>query len=299
MTFVWIYEDTGDDIDHGEIITHIGGNNSLLFKVDPNTNSTGIFGTKEYLKRVNITIPVPLKLSLISARMVLSNVTTADTGFYSFKVIGLVNAGNLSNVSLYVTERPHSLHINNTESVNIAKEIGESLYVKCQVSGAPTPTVTWVNKNNEQEAIGSGSAVLSLNHITEQHQGMYTCKGNNSEGEVQSSISLNVIYLHLNCSAPFSKDNKMFVNLTAVGNPAPVCTHNNIDINCLGELVELTRNYFNLSLSARNTAGLERSCRRSAKFGQPSGTTVQSHSVLLLSHSVLLLAALFLTTFLL
>jgi hypothetical protein len=85
------------------------------------------------------------------------------------------------------------LHINNTESVNIAKEIGESLYVKCQVSGAPTPTVTWVNKNNEQEAIGSGSAVLSLNHITEQHQGMYTCKGNNSEGEVQSSISLNVI----------------------------------------------------------------------------------------------------------
>jgi hypothetical protein len=60
----------------------------------------------------------------------------------------------------------------------------------------------------------------------------------------------------------------MFVNLTAVGNPAPVCTHNNIDINCLGELVELTRNYFNLSLSARNTAGLERSCRRSAKFGK-------------------------------
>ena len=129
VTFVWIYEDTGEDIDHGEIITRIGGNNSLLFKVDPNTNSTGIFGTKEYLKRVNITIPVPLKLSLISARMVLSNVTTADTGFYSFKVIGLVHAGNLSNVSLYVTGRFHLLLILHFISNNLLIHLQPDQYL--------------------------------------------------------------------------------------------------------------------------------------------------------------------------
>ncbi len=92
---------------------------------------------------------------------------------------------------LFILEHPHSLSINNTKS--ITKEVGDSLYVKCQVSGVPTPSVTWVNKNGKQESIGSGSAVLSLNNITEQHQGTYICKGTNSEGDVQSSISLNVI----------------------------------------------------------------------------------------------------------
>jgi hypothetical protein len=114
VKFVWIYEDTGKLIARGEIMTHLGGNHSLLFKVNPNDNTTKTFGEPEYLKRINITVPTPFKLSCVSAQMVLSNVTTVDTGFYSFKVVGIATPGNLSNVSLYVTGRLHFIfHIIN------------------------------------------------------------------------------------------------------------------------------------------------------------------------------------------
>ena len=107
VTMLWDYEDPDEFIEKGEIFRHIQGENFLMFKINPNDNASAIFGEKEYLKRVNITVPVPLKLSRISAQMVLSNVTTADTGFYSFKVSRLSQSGlpSLSNVSLYVTGR--------------------------------------------------------------------------------------------------------------------------------------------------------------------------------------------------
>ena len=103
VTFVWIYETTGEIIEKGELMTHINGNDSILFKVIPPDSK--IFVRDEYLKRVNITIPVALSDSRVSAQMVLSNVTTADTGFYSFKVLVVGKPGDLSNVSLYVTGR--------------------------------------------------------------------------------------------------------------------------------------------------------------------------------------------------
>ena len=94
---------------------------------------------------------------------------------------------------IFILESPHSLTMNITEPHNITKEYGESLHVKCRVYGAPVPTVTWINKTNNREVIiGSNSAVLSLNFITEQQAGTYVCKGKNSDGEVESSISINV-----------------------------------------------------------------------------------------------------------
>lgn len=58
------------------------------------------------------------------------------------------------------------MSINNTG--NITKNVGESLYVRCHVAGAPTPTVTWLKKN-EEIAAGNGNAILRINNITEQH----------------------------------------------------------------------------------------------------------------------------------
>ena len=110
VTFLWIYEDTREYIEKGELSLHIGGNDSLLFRVNPNDNTSAVFEPTNrvgYLKRVNITIPEPLKLSRVSAQMRLSNVTTADTGFYSFKIFDLVESPVISNVSLYVTGKFH------------------------------------------------------------------------------------------------------------------------------------------------------------------------------------------------
>lgn len=84
--------------------------------------------------------------------------------------------------------------MNITQPHNVTKNVGESLYVECHISGAPVPTVTWISENNKRKASsGSNSAILSLKNITKQHEGTYICKGNNSEGEVESSISLKII----------------------------------------------------------------------------------------------------------
>ena len=107
---MWIYEDTREYIEKGELSLHIGGNDSLLFRVNPNDNTSAVFKPMNrvgYLKRVNITIPEPLKLSRVSAQMRLSNVTIADTGFYSFKIFDLLESPVISNVSLYVTGKFH------------------------------------------------------------------------------------------------------------------------------------------------------------------------------------------------
>lgn len=102
-TFEWIYQDPDRMIRNAQIFSHIGGRETLLFRTTPDENSSNPFGDDEIKKRVKITLPVPLQLTVVSARMLISNVTTADTGFYSFEVNGISNPGNLSNVSLYVT----------------------------------------------------------------------------------------------------------------------------------------------------------------------------------------------------
>ena len=110
VTFLWIYEDTREWIEKGELFLHIGGNDFLLFKVNPNDNTSAVFHPMYkvgYLKRVNITVPEPLKFSRVSAQMVLSNVTTDYTGFYSFKIIDFGGTAWISNVSLYVTGKFH------------------------------------------------------------------------------------------------------------------------------------------------------------------------------------------------
>ena len=105
VIFVWIYGGDNEPIEKGEIWRHIDGHDSLLFKVDPTNKKTQTFGKAEYKKRVNITVPAPFKSSNVSAKMVLFNISTVDTGFYSFKVFPVAKPAILSNVSLYVTGR--------------------------------------------------------------------------------------------------------------------------------------------------------------------------------------------------
>ena len=65
-----------------------------------------------------------------------------------------------------------------------------------------------------------------------------------------------------------TKDDKITISLTAVGYPAPVCKFKNTTIKCEGESVELTFEDFNETLTARNSAGLEKSCPRFTETGK-------------------------------
>ena len=73
--------------------------------------------------------------------------------------------------------------------------------------------------------------------------------------------------LNVECSsALLYEDGKLFGRFTAVGNPDPVCTRRDSKgiiarIKCESNgLVEMTPSDVNVSLSARNSAELEKSC---------------------------------------
>lgn len=96
---------------------------------------------------------------------------------------------------LFAIERPHDLSINTSKPHNISKRIGDSVYLKCEASGAPIPKVTWLNEIGEEVGEGDGVAVLHLNNITKQNHGSYTCNATNSEGWQQYSVFLHVLKL--------------------------------------------------------------------------------------------------------
>ena len=79
--------------------------------------------------------------------------------------------------------------------------------------------------------------------------------------------------LELTCTELRFKD-KSLVKLTAVGYPTPLCTQNRTKINC-ETTVELNRKNPDVLLTARNTAGLERSCLKTDTFGKTSYNSIQ------------------------
>ena len=69
---------------------------------------------------------------------------------------------------------------------------GEKTELRCSASGLPTPNVTWTRSGVERME-GNGSAVLSLNNVTEDDQGIYRCTANNSLGQKNATMNLTVV----------------------------------------------------------------------------------------------------------
>lgn len=68
--------------------------------------------------------------------------------------------------------------------------VGGSVVFSCEMSGIPTPSVTWYF-NGEQLSTGSGITIskntLTISSLAEEHSGMYQCFVSNLIDGVQAS----------------------------------------------------------------------------------------------------------------
>ena len=69
---------------------------------------------------------------------------------------------------------------------------GQKTELRCSASGLPTPNVTWTSSGVERIE-GHRFAVLSLNNVTKDHQGIYRCTANNSQGQKSATMNLTFV----------------------------------------------------------------------------------------------------------
>ena len=81
---------------------------------------------------------------------------------------------------------------------------GGPFVLECQVTGSPTPTVSWYKENenvdNSPEYVITkinGTCTLRTKSSNVEHAGRYTCLAVNSAGEASSTARVNIIRKHL------------------------------------------------------------------------------------------------------
>lgn len=110
---------------------------------------------------------------------------------------------------VYIESQPKTIspdfvrHLNNVEVPE-----GSQFTFECQVTGTPTPDVSWFsddtcldNSPNYVSSYINGLCTLKIRKVTKQHSARYTCKAVNKGGEAASSAKLTVIskYISMCC----------------------------------------------------------------------------------------------------
>ena len=77
---------------------------------------------------------------------------------------------------------------------------GGPFVLECQVSGSPTPTISWYKENENVDSSAeyvitkiNGTCTLRTKSSNVEHSGRYTCLAVNSAGEASSTARVNVI----------------------------------------------------------------------------------------------------------
>ncbi|XP_072306905.1 vascular endothelial growth factor receptor 1 isoform X2 [Eucyclogobius newberryi] len=149
-------------------------------------------------KQMNSVHPVPAQLNVgkYSSALVLlrHNLSATDTGVYRCSAHHLLTGQQAHldiQVNVSVLEPPMLLNNLNDSTVNSSS----SVTLKCLSHGVPHPVVTWY-KGDQALRQGSGIMIspedgtLHIVRITEDDQGLYTCKATNERGSAQSSAHI-------------------------------------------------------------------------------------------------------------
>ncbi|XP_044274753.1 sialic acid-binding Ig-like lectin 12 [Varanus komodoensis] len=74
----------------------------------------------------------------------------------------------------------------------ISAQRGDSVVLRCEVEGNPVPSVTWVRGPQPPQTLQlvSSENELKLSSLTQQHEGKYECRAQNSEGSSKATFLL-------------------------------------------------------------------------------------------------------------
>lgn len=100
----------------------------------------------------------------------------------------------LRNISVRALEAPWYKRSLTNHTVNVT----ESLRMECDVEGRPLPRLSWFKDNQPLHQMSGvqlqdSNRTLSIQRVTEEDAGLYTCTACNQRGCVQSSASVRVI----------------------------------------------------------------------------------------------------------
>ncbi|XP_063418146.1 hemicentin-1-like [Mytilus trossulus] len=124
--------------------------------------------------------------------LVFENVTTADSGMYICTARNEVGT-DVKVIRLIVKAKPGILHtgpvIHTLSTVKV--DYYTDAVLVCNVTGFPTPTVTW--KYGNKLLLTSGN-IMVVHNVTNTTTGQYTCIATNDVGTSQVNIFLEVTY---------------------------------------------------------------------------------------------------------
>ncbi|XP_059370079.1 myelin-associated glycoprotein isoform X3 [Carassius carassius] len=133
----------------------------------------------------------------------------------------------------FVYERLISLDIKyapRTVWVNVSQEVmeGSSVVLHCDVDSNPAPTITWYFGDQELMSEVASNSSLSLDYLTPEEEGVYTCVGDNGYGSMNTSMYLAVNYPPrepwINESLTLLEGSSAFLQCISKGNPMPTLT---------------------------------------------------------------------------
>lgn len=80
--------------------------------------------------------------------------------------------------------------------VNVSQEVmeGSSVVLHCDVDSNPAPMIIWYFGDKELTSETASNSSLSLENLTPEQEGVYTCFGDNGYGNMNTSM-----YLAVNC----------------------------------------------------------------------------------------------------
>ncbi|XP_048041537.1 neogenin 1a isoform X3 [Megalobrama amblycephala] len=135
--------------------------------------------------------------TLPSGALVISNATEADAGLYRCVIENAGPTKTSEEAQLQIL--PESGEERTLEFLlepqQVSKVVGESVLLPCVVTGYPTPSVTWMFKEQliedsmgRFEVLGGGS--LQIFNLTEEDAGVYNCLADNVNGSVEAQTEL-------------------------------------------------------------------------------------------------------------
>ncbi|KAF7236514.1 Sialic acid-binding Ig-like lectin 10 [Varanus komodoensis] len=113
---------------------------------------------------------------------------------YSFYAVPYVNVTDPPQTPQFSGEliRANRNLQNFSGVTQISAQRGDSVVLRCEVEGNPVPSVTWVRGPQPPQTLQlvSSENELKLSSLTQQHEGKYECRAQNSEGSSKATFLL-------------------------------------------------------------------------------------------------------------
>lgn len=179
----------------------VGGEQRLTCKVSPNGTVVTWYkdNVQYFLGKIPLQ-PQETRYSIVqnTSDLLIKNVQVADSGTFRCEVVQKVPVA--INHSLLVTEKPKVVNVTATNGGVVGE--GQELFLTCNVTGSPVPTVMWsLAKNNENVRLSEKDGEFAVNgnlysmyikSVKREQAGMYYCYAINKIAHDQGEISVTV-----------------------------------------------------------------------------------------------------------